>query len=133
MEMWSGWLEKAERFRRYAREDLKRGRFDSASFYAQQAAELMLKALLIKLTGARPLTHSTSELLTMLSKALGRELTDSAVRCAEELEQHYVQARYPDARVSEYRQWEAERAVECMEEVWSYVQGLGLFGQGSRG
>ena len=46
------------------------------------------------------------------------------MRCAEELEQHYVQARYPNARINEYRPWEGERAVECMEAVWSYVQGL---------
>lgn len=126
MRIWSKWFAKAERFRRYSREDLERGRYDSAAFYAQQSVELLFKALLIKLVGARPLTHSTSELLTMLTEALDREAPGHVVRCAEELEQHYVQARYPNARIGEYRRWEAERAVECMEEVWKYVQGLGL-------
>lgn len=126
--MWSNWLAKAERFRRYAKEDLEKSRFDSAAFYSHQSVELLLKAFLIKLTGARPLTRSTSELLAILSRALDGRIPESVIRCSEELEQHYVQARYPDARISEYRRWEAERAIECMEVIWSYVQGYNLTG-----
>lgn len=116
------WLSKARRFREYAKEDLARGRFDSAAFFAQQAIELLLKGILIKLTGSRPITHSISELLNYLGKVLGRNITGDVVRCAESLEQHYVQARYPDARINDYRKWEAEEAVRCMDEVWDYVQ-----------
>lgn len=123
---WEGWLRKAGRFRDYARSDLTSGRLDSAAFFAQQSAEFLLKALLIMLTGSRPLTHSIAELLSLLNKALGRDAPADVARCSEELEQHYVQARYPDARINEYRPWEAQRAVECMEVIWSYVQGLGV-------
>ena len=116
------WINKARRFRDYAREDLANNRFDSASFFAQQSVELLIKGLLIKLTGSRPITHLTSELLQYLMKLLGREAPQNVVRCAELLEQHYVQARYPDARINDYRRWEAEEAVKCMDLVWDYVQ-----------
>ncbi|WP_342606874.1 HEPN domain-containing protein [Pyrobaculum neutrophilum] len=43
-------------------------------------------------------------------------------RCAEE---HYVQARYPDARVND---WEAEGAVECVETIWRYAERHNLTG-----
>ena len=78
----------------------------------------------MRLTGSRPLTHSLSELLELLSRAVGVDVPGDVARCAEELEHHYVQARYPD----EYRRWEGERAVECMESLWRHVEGLGLVG-----
>ncbi|ABP50406.1 MULTISPECIES: HEPN domain-containing protein [Pyrobaculum] len=116
------WLDKARKFRDYAKEDLAIGRFDSAAFFAQQAVELLLKGVLIKLGGSRPLTHSVAELLQYLAELAGREAPPDVVRCAEALEQHYVQARYPDARINDYRKWEAEEAVKCMEVVWGYVR-----------
>jgi Uncharacterized conserved protein related to C-terminal domain of eukaryotic chaperone, SACSIN, COG2250 len=109
---YEAWIRKALRFREYAEEDLRSGRYDSAAFFAQQAAEFLLKGVLIKLTGSRPLTHAVSELLAYLAKALGRPVPEDVMRCAEALETHYIQARYPDARLSEYRNWEAEEAVK---------------------
>ena len=41
------------------------------------------------------------------------------MRCAEALETHCIQARCPDARLNEYRKWEA---VKCMDAVWGYVR-----------
>ncbi|MGC8582555.1 MAG: HEPN domain-containing protein [Thermoproteus sp.] len=116
------WARKAARYREYAKEDLANGRYDSAAFFAQQAAELLLKGVLIRLTGSRPLTHSVSELLSYLAKVLDKPVPEDVMRCAESLESHYVQARYPDARLNEYRRWEAEEAVRCMESVWGYVR-----------
>jgi HEPN domain-containing protein len=95
------WIRKALRSREYAEEDLRSGRYDSAAFFAQQAAEFLLKGVLIKLTGSRPLTHAVSELLGYLAKALGRPVPEDVMRCAEALEAHYIQARCPDARLSE--------------------------------
>jgi HEPN domain-containing protein len=46
------WIRKALRFRECAEEDLRSGRYDSAAFFAQQAAEFRLKGVLIKLTGS---------------------------------------------------------------------------------
>ncbi|ABW02147.1 HEPN domain-containing protein [Caldivirga maquilingensis] len=120
--MAEAWVNKARRLKDYAREDFINGRFDSASFFAQQSVELLLKGILIRLTGSRPITHSTSELLTYLTKILNKDAPQDVIRCSELLEQHYVQARYPDARINEYKSWEAEEAIKCMEVVWSYVQ-----------
>jgi len=114
------WIRKALRFRECAEEDLRGGRYDSVAFFAQQAAEFLLKGVLI--TGSRQLTHAVSELLTYLAKALGRPVPEDVMRCAETLETHYIQARYPDARLNEYRKWEAEEAVKCMDAVWRYVR-----------
>ena len=116
------WLNKARRFRDYAKEDLVNNRYDSAAFFAQQSVELLIKGLLIKFGGSRPITYSTSELLQYLMRLIGREAPQEVVRCAESLEQHYVQARYPDVRINDYRRWEAEEAVKCMDLVWDYVQ-----------
>ena len=63
------WIRKALRFRECAEEDLRGGRYDSVAFFTQQAAEFLLKGVLI--TGSRPLTHAVSELLAYLAKALG--------------------------------------------------------------
>jgi len=41
------------------------------------------------------------------------------MRCAEALEAHYIQARCQDARLNEYRKWEA---VKYMDAVWRYVR-----------
>jgi len=59
------WIRKALRFRECAEEDLRSGRYDSAAFFTQQAAEFLLKGVLI--TGFRPLTHAVSELLAYLA------------------------------------------------------------------
>lgn len=111
------WFRKAAKFYEYAKEDFRSGRYDSAAFFAQQSVELAFKALLIKYTGARPQTHSLSALLEMLEKALGVEFGGEVRRCAELLESHYVQARYPDARLNEYRSWEAEEAIKYGSSV----------------
>ncbi len=84
------WFRKAERFREYAREDLANNRFDSAAFFAQQAIEVLLKELLIKLIGTRPITYSTAELLQYLAKTLNAQPPSDVVRCAEALEVHYT-------------------------------------------
>ena len=109
---YEAWIRKAL-IREYAEEDLRSGIYDLVAFFTQQAAEGML----IKLTGSRPLTHAVLEPLEYL--ALGRPVPEDVVKCAEALEAHYIQARCPDARLNEYREWEA---VKCMDAVWRYVR-----------
>ncbi len=130
---WTPWVRKARRLRRYALEDLSLGRYEEAAFNAHQAVELAIKGMLIKLGGAKPMTHSIRELLSALSALTGAEPGHNVVRCAAELERHYVGARYPDARLAEYEAWEAEEAVKCMEVVLRYVEsvpGVGGIGEG---
>jgi len=123
--VWEPWLRKSQALAGYAERDFAAGRYDTASFFAQQSAEILLKGLLLKRTGARPYTHSIADMLRTLSESLESPVPEEAVRCAEELELHYVQARYPDARVNEYRRWEAERAPECLRRIVGYVRGVG--------
>jgi HEPN domain-containing protein len=44
---YEAWIRKALRFRECAEEDLRSGRYDSAAFFAQQAAKFLLKGVLI--------------------------------------------------------------------------------------
>ena len=117
-------MSKAERYRSYALGSLERGEYDLACFLAQQSAEFALKAMLIREAGARPLTHSLLELAKALAKLRGVEVPGEVARCAKQLEEHYVQARYPDARVGPYEKWEAEECIKCLETLWSWLAGL---------
>ena len=74
--------------------------------------------MLIKEVGARPMTHSLYEMAKRLSALKNAELGEEAAKCAKALEQHYVQSRYPDARIGEYERWEAETCLKCLEEIW---------------
>ena len=119
--MYLKWIEKARRFLEAAKRDLEDGYYDFAALNSQQAAELALKALLIKKTGYKPYTHSISDLLDAVSEFA--EVPEE-VRDCESIEEHYIQARYPDARLKDYREEEAESAVKCAEVMLSYVEGL---------
>ncbi|MFP3199022.1 MAG: HEPN domain-containing protein [Thermoproteus sp.] len=118
-----GWMEKAERYRSYARRGFEDGAYDLACSLAQQSAEFLLKALLIREVGARPLTHSLHEMVKRFAQLLGEEPPEDVARCAKSLEGHYVQARYPDARVGPYERWEAEECLRCMEALWRWTGG----------
>lgn len=63
------WLKKANRFEEDALDNLNKRRYDLACFAAQQASELRLKGLLIKITGTRPYTHLLSELVDALKES----------------------------------------------------------------
>ncbi len=118
------WVEKAERYRSYARRSFEADEYDLACFLAQQSAEFLLKALLIKEVGARPLTHSLYEMIKRLAQLRNQELPEEVARCAKSLEEHYIQARYPDARLGHYERWEAEECLRCMEALWRWTGGL---------
>ena len=115
------WFRKAERFGEEARDNFEKGRYDLACFSAQQASEMRLKGLLISLTGAKPYTPILSELAEAL-EAAGINVPGEVKRCCRSLEEHYLQARYPDARVNEYGRDEAEEALRCMEVVRRFVE-----------
>jgi len=60
------WVEKAERYRNYAKRSFEADEYDLACFLAQQSAEFLLRAALMKEVGARPLTHSLYEMTKRL-------------------------------------------------------------------
>ncbi|MEM0349909.1 MAG: HEPN domain-containing protein [Candidatus Caldarchaeum sp.] len=125
MGTWETWFEKARKFIKYAEDDYRLGRYDSASFFAQQSVEMLLNGLLLERTGARPFTHSISEMLNTLSLVYQKDVPHDVLVCASKLERHYAAARYPDTGVVHYNVWDAEEALECMMRIIRYVDELG--------
>ena len=115
------WFEKADMFRDVAIESIQKNRFDFASFTAQQAVEFYLKGLLIMRVGAKAYSHSLVQLMESLATP-GSHIPDDIKRCIRELGEHYLQARYPDARVAEYTDDEAKEAIDCMEVCLDFLR-----------
>jgi HEPN domain-containing protein len=109
------WVEKAEENLRAAEVLAERGMYAAACFHAQQAAEMALKGLLINLAGIQPLTHLLVEIAEKVMEYSTVRLPD--VNELRWLQEHYLQTRYPNARLSEYVAEEAERAVRIAAEV----------------
>ena len=122
------WFRRAERYRELAEEMAGRGFYAEACFFAQQAAEFALKGLILALSGARPYTHSIYALLRIAGIGAGEDLT----RCAKLLTEQYIAARYPDARVEEYDELDAEECLRCMRVILRAVE-KGLRGAGQGG
>lgn len=115
------WFEKAEMFEVVASESISKGRFDFASFTAQQAVEFYLKGLLILIVGAKPYSHSLIQLMESLTST-GIEVPNDIMNCIRDLGEHYIQARYPDARMTEYTEHEARDAINCMEVCLDFLR-----------
>jgi len=88
------WVIRAMEFMENAEQCLEEKRFAISCFSAHQAAELMLKALLLQRTGTYPFTHSLTELLDSL-ESIGIASEEQVYQAAEALEPHYTRARYP--------------------------------------
>ena len=61
------WFRRAREFLEEAENTFSRGRYWLTCFHAQQAAEFILKAVLLDKTGTYIFTHSLSELLDAIS------------------------------------------------------------------
>lgn len=88
------WFKVAEKDLERAKRSLSEGDRGAATFWAQQAAEKALKALLIALKGYAPKTHSIRRLFEELGNNLG--LSNEELENAYELTQYYYLSRYPD-------------------------------------
>ncbi|AEM38634.1 HEPN domain protein [Pyrolobus fumarii 1A] len=115
------WLEKAYVFLEEAKDDISRERYWLACFHAQQFAELALKAVLVKLVGSFPFTHSLVELLEAI-ESLGYRVEEELYSTAEALEKHYTMARYPGARLVVYNRRTAIRCIEYAERIRRFVE-----------
>ncbi|MDI6825154.1 MAG: HEPN domain-containing protein [Bacillota bacterium] len=132
------WLEEAERWQRQAEHNRevaihdRAGGFHSAAcFWAQQAAEVGLKAFLYA-RGFDVRGHSVADLAQRAA-----ELDPDFGRLAEEaapLDQYYIPTRYPNgvaapgipARV--FDRWDSDRAVELAGKVLDLVsEKIGFF------
>ena len=88
------WLRVAERDLERARRSLSYDDRAAAVFWAQQAAEKALKALLLAFKGGFPKTRSIRRLTEELGMDLG--LSEEELEDAYELTQYYYLPRYPD-------------------------------------
>jgi len=127
------WLSEAEWDLGTAKDLLKLGRYNAAAFYAQQAAEKAVKAMLYAL-GEVPIGHSVRELLERFASLSGQDV-GSLMDSARELDRHYIPSRYPSALPSgtpheAYDELTARRVIACAEEVLAFarqfLRGLGL-------
>ena len=100
--MYNEWFRRTEQFLRAAKRALQEGDFEIACFLAQQYAELLLKAVLLLLTGSKPYTHDLVELLRLVSEVSGIVPDDSILDAAEKLTPHCVLARYANRTVKVY-------------------------------
>ncbi|MBD3190295.1 MAG: HEPN domain-containing protein [Candidatus Heimdallarchaeota archaeon] len=118
------WIEKANNFRKNALIAKENNLYDIACFSAQQAVELVLKGLIVSKSGSRPFTHSLIELYEILEALDFESFPEEIINCLRILANHYLQARYPDSRFTEYTIEEAEKAIDCLDEVFDYVSKL---------
>ncbi len=124
--------ERAKTFLEEAESLLARGKYDIACFNAEQAAQLYLKALTLRLLGYIPRARRAREILGMISKALkemGREdlkrrvedLVENARRDLRELEDAYVGSRY---LLRTYDREDAVRCIEVAKKVFEICRGI---------
>lgn len=114
-EEYERWLAQAKHTLASAERDAEEGDYDWASFKAQQAGEYALKGLLRGL-GQTAHGHSLKRLLSAL-EGVGVAVPPGLVEAAQELDIHYVPARYPDAypEGSPFEFYNAKRAREALE------------------
>ncbi len=117
------WFAKATTFEDVARESVEKQRYDFACFTAQQAVEFCLKGILISKVGMKSYSHSLDELMKAVG-SVGIQIPPTVLVCAKTLGEHYLQARYPDARMSDYTLAEAEDAIKCMEVALDFLRGV---------
>jgi len=114
---------------RHAENALHDGDYEWAAFAAQQAAEKVLKALVMSL-GGEPWGHSTTGLAEAVPEAV--KVPSTIMEAANRLDKHYIPARYPNGFAEGYpgklyTRAEAEGAIHdagrILEFIRSYLPG----------
>lgn len=113
MNRWRDWLDQSARDLTHARHALDDSDFEWAAFAAQQAAEKVLKALVMA-QGGEPWGHLTTGLAEALPESI--ETPAAVLDAARRLDKHYIPARYPNGFASGYpgklyTRGEAEQAI----------------------
>ena len=123
--------EEAEKWLKQALEDLSTakdmiatGHYYAAAFWAEQAAEKALKALLLQ--GGRAIrTHDLNEILDVIRQELNLPVDEIRLD-ASKLTPHYIVSRYPNAANSIpyilYTKEDAEELVKRAERVMEWVR-----------
>jgi HEPN domain-containing protein len=112
------WLQYAESDRLAAKELLADKLYTHCAFHCQQAVEKLLKAIIVKQTGRRPV--HTHDLSALLEKITDVELNEAIERAVSDIDSYFVGSRYPLDVVDPgiFIQPLAEQAVQRVEEVF---------------
>lgn len=121
------WFEEGESDISTSKILLENKKYNASCFYSQQAAEKMLKGLLMAHHEAS-WGHSVLSLLRRLSEIIDIDIIE-VEQCAKELDRHYIPSRYPDAypsgRPGDYYTEEiAKEAVTCALKIRDFAQKL---------
>jgi len=122
---------RARSFARYAEEANDRGDFDLACFFAEQALQLRLKSLILRILGFMPRGHRVREIMGLLIRALEEmgveervEVSEAVSRFRDELrmlEDAYIASRYLSRRFDDE---DAGRAVETIHSLLKLLDGV---------
>ncbi len=114
----SVFIRKAKIFERDAKYDFENGDYDIAMFHLEQAAQLLIKAKLLDLTGSYDRTHSLRRLLTKLSKVYRENTIKDFIvknrKTLRDLERAYISSRY---YYEEFFKDEVFKAFEVVKEL----------------
>lgn len=124
--------ERALTFLKYSQEMFERGNYDLSMFSLEQASQLYLKALILRLVGYLPKTHSIRQLLAILVKVLKELSKESLATKVQEfsskyreylriLDEAYVGARYAPKR---YPKEDVEKLLKIVYELKNLVDEL---------
>ncbi|MFA4646749.1 HEPN domain-containing protein [Pyrococcus kukulkanii] len=119
------WIRQAERTLKSAERDLEHKDYEWASFKAQQAAELAMKAITRALGIMLP-GHSITKLLKALEEH-GIKVPEELYNMAMELDRNYITSRYPLA-YSEGSPYEYY-SEEIARKLINYAKELVEFGK----
>jgi len=109
-------LRTAREHLRTAEFNLEGGLLKPAVFFAQQAAETALKALLIHRHGDAPRTHDLVHLAGKLN------MPTAVIRQMVPLNVAYTAARYPDVESAECTPRIAKKLVQTAREVVAWIE-----------
>lgn len=133
------WLSQAENDLAHAKYAMEGGYYSHACYSAAQAAEKALKSLLMAAGAEVPFTHSILRLLAAVRTAgIWAEEDRIALADARRLTRMNIETRYPiadqdDAPFQLYGKEEAWQAVEACERILTFVRGLILRDEHSKG
>ncbi|AEA11544.1 HEPN domain protein [Thermoproteus uzoniensis 768-20] len=126
LEVAEEYLKRAEEYLKAARTLLGEGLYNAAAVSAEIAAQLSVKALLIKLGVEPPRTHAVRTLLGVVAKYLGGEAADFAAQYRRELiilEDARSLGQYGvpgvDRERAEIAVKTAEAVVDLVKRLWS--------------
>jgi HEPN domain-containing protein len=119
------WLETAREDREMAGLAASNGHLAPAAFHCQQAAEKILRALLLQ-HNVEAREHSLVELLEMVEKQARLVPPPEVVTAARKLDPHHIQARYPGPHgprpASLYDGTIIKELRECTDLIFDWVE-----------